>query len=171
VVTPRTGRRRGAPKKHFFDDEARHLIALIDALMFSLGLSFEHAALLAACVENHASKVVPKRATRTRHKEHLSAGWHMVILQRVLPRQADVAHRVNTFRNKWNNLAGDETERARRWRANMQRAWIAQLSLGPGHERIVVEFVKASGEGADASNFMRTACEYLAAVLTEKPAT
>jgi hypothetical protein len=119
MTTKRTGRPRGAPKKSFLSDPDRHTLAFIAVAMAIYGLNFEHAALLALCLDSEPIELPPnplRQANRLKlsqaTKRKLGKGWLLRWYERSKPPQT-TGGRIDTLRKKAKRLATDES--AKKW--------------------------------------------------------
>jgi hypothetical protein len=150
MVTKRTGRPRGAPKKSFLTDPDRHMLAIIAAEMAINNLTFEHAALLSLCLDSerielptnpvqHARRLRLSEATRLK----LEKGWLLESYERVKPTQK-MDSRIDTLRKKERRLESDEMAQRRLY--YMRNAYMVLLQHGPTAERLILTFAKEAGE-------------------------
>jgi hypothetical protein len=150
MTTKRTGRPRGAPKKSFLSDPDRHTLAFIAVAMAIYGLNFEHAALLALCLDSEPIELPPnplRQANRLKlsqaTKRKLGKGWLLRRYERSKPPQT-TGGRIDTLRKKAKRLATDES--AKKWLYYMRIAYAALLRNGPAAEKVILAGAEEAGE-------------------------
>jgi hypothetical protein len=106
MVTKRTGRPRGRPKRNFFKDRDRYRLARINALMDIHSLKFEPAARLALATAED-KPVSPSARTKRTHRKWLEKGWELQSFERVkvIPERDS---EIDTLRLKSKQYADDE---------------------------------------------------------------
>jgi hypothetical protein len=159
MVTKRTGRPRGRPKRKLLDDPDRYRLALTVATMAVFNVDFESAARLALGAEGKPISPDKAKLLLTGRKRR-EAGWALQSFKRINSAQ-EIDSKIDSLRLKRQRF--DDDEAAQRWLYNMRGAWINLLECGPAAELLVFKCCEAAGESRYAEDFRLPMLRNLAA--------